>query len=433
MGKRYVLFCWILVIPFLGMAKRERPQLLVYGYGADAYAAALQSAMSNVNTVWVINGDRMMPELTTEPLSIASGDYLDAGIWAGLLAGTKKEKASDSLSMTVKRRINPQLVRNTVDSILKSFNNLTVIEGTALRSVKQSGKSWRIELADRTNFKVRAVVDASVDAQLYKMAMGTLDSFQVRTDIGEDYFRSIPYQALARTGVAVGDVGDGGGFTLPLASLVPEGDNNLFLTRLLPVVQRYMRDTEMSIPMLMHIGQAVGAAASYTAFFKTTADKLDTRSVQGELLQYGARLIPFVDVPLESPHFAAIQRLGATGMLLGREDEHGRLHFDADATVTADEVKPVLNALFSRSQIWFIDHDTVDTFTMADLFSYIKFVGQRGNELEGQVQKNWTRRYHFGNQYEEEQPVTRAQFAVLLDAYCNPFDVKVGLDGSIQR
>src|SRR5690606_10805298 len=151
--------------------------------------------------------------------------------------------------------------------------------------------------------------------------------------------------------------------------LVPTGENSLFLTRYLPVVQQLITDTEADIPLLMHVGQAVGAAAAYTAFFKTTPNKLDARNVQGELLQYGVRLMPFVDVPVESPRCDAIRRVGATGMLRGREDEDGQLYFDADAAVTTDEVRPVLNTLFSRSQIWFINHSDVDTFTMADLFS----------------------------------------------------------------
>src|SRR5690606_21617345 len=330
MGVRYVLFGWLLIIPFLGAAQRKRPQVLVYGYGADAYAAALQSAMSNLNTVWVVNGDRIMPELTSQFITLTNNAHLDAGIWANLLAATKKEKPSDSLSAAVKRRINPQLIQNAMDSVLKSFANLTVIEGNTLHAVKKSGKNWRIELSDRSRFKVRAVVDASIDAQLYLMAQGTLDSFSVRMDIPADYFRSVPYEGLARTGVAVGERG-GRGYTLPLAALVPRGENNLFLTRYMPAVQQLITDTEADIPLLMHVGQAVGAAAAYTAFFKTTPDKLDARNVQGELLQYGVRLMPFVDVPLESPHFDAIQRVGATGMLLGREDEDGQLYFDADA------------------------------------------------------------------------------------------------------
>lgn len=432
MVKWYVLFCCFLMLPFLGNAQRNRPQVLVYGYGADAYAAAIQSAMSNLNTVWVINGDKAMPELTSDFISLANNNHLDAGIWANLLAGTKKEKPSDSLSAAVKRRINPQLVQNAVDSILKTFRNLTVVEGSTLRAVKKSGKNWRIELNDRSRFKVRAVVDASTDALLYQMVKGTVDSFHVRKDVPVDYFQSVPYTGLARTGVAVGER-DEHGYTLPLGALVPAGEDNLFVTRYIPVVQQLTTGTEADIPMLMHVGQAVGAAAAYTAFFKTTPDKLDVRGVQGELLQYGARLVPFVDVPLESVHFDAMQRVGATGLLLGKVDEAGQLYFDADAVVTADEVRPVLNTLFSRSQIWFINHDKVDTLTVADIFSYIKFVGQRGDELEKQVEKYWKRRYHFEGDYDEQQQATRRHLAVLLDAYCNPFDVKVGLDGVIQR
>src|SRR5690606_26692984 len=146
MVKRYMLFSLFLVIPFLGSAQRKRPQVLVYGYGADAYAAALQPAMSNLNTVWVVNGDRIMPELTSEFISLTNNVHLDAGIWANLLAATKKEKPSDSLLAAVKRRINPQLVQNAMDSVLKTFNNLTVIEGGTLRSVKKAGKNWRVEL-----------------------------------------------------------------------------------------------------------------------------------------------------------------------------------------------------------------------------------------------------------------------------------------------
>lgn len=433
MYKRYLFFCLLLVLPFIGLPQSKRPQVLVYGYGVDAYAAALQSSMSNLNTVWVINGDKMMPELTSDMISITSNVNLDAGVWANLLAKTlRHDRRSDSLSAIAKRRINPRIVQNVVDSILKVHKNLTVIEQGQLRTVKKSGKDWKVELTDRRRFKVRAVVDASTDAYLFRLAVGTTDSIKSRTTLSEGYFVSGEYNGLSRTGVAVADLG-GSAFTLPLSALAPADESNLFLTRHLPVVEGLLRDSADDIPLLMHVGQAVGAAAAYTAFFKATSDKLDARSIQGELLQYGARLIPFGDVPIESPDFAAIQRIGAASVLLGRLDESGRLHFDPDTIVTADEIKPVLNQLFSRSQIWFVNHADVDTFRLADLFSYIKFVGQRGNELEGQVEKNWKRRFQFTDEYDEQRLLTRRHLAVLLDAYCKPFDVKVGLDGTIQR
>src|SRR5690606_4343200 len=122
-------FYLVLIVPVICLAQSKRPQVLVYGYGVDAYAAALQSSWSNLNTVWVINGDKMVPELTSEMISIPSNAGLDAGIWAGLLARTlRQDKPSDSLSAAAKRRINPRIVQNVIDSIVKATPNLTVIE-----------------------------------------------------------------------------------------------------------------------------------------------------------------------------------------------------------------------------------------------------------------------------------------------------------------
>lgn len=423
-----------MLLPLAGWGQRsKKPQVLVYGYGVDAFAAALQSSMSNLNTVWVINGDQRMPELTTEFLAVTSAAGLDAGIWATLLARTLKQPSrNDSVSAVAKQRINPQIVRNVLDSLLGATTNLTVIDRGQLRSVKKSGKDWRVELADRRRFDVRAVVDASADAYLFQLAKGSLDSIAVRTPVTDAYVAAPPYVGLARTGVAVGDRA-GRVFTLPLAGVVPADDSNLFLTRRLPVMEQLLDGAANDVPLLMHVGQAVGAAAAYAAFFKSTSDKLDVRTIQGELLQYGARLMPFGDVPIEHPHFGAIQRIGATGVLLGQTDAMGNLLFSPDSTVAAAELRPVLNQLFSRSQIWFVDHADVDTLTFADLFSYIKFVGQRGNELEGQVQKYWKRRFQFEDDYDADRLITRRHVAVLLDAYCKPFDVKVGLDGAIHR
>ncbi len=433
MDKLRLLICWLILIPFVAFSQGKRPQVLIYGSGVDAYAAALQSSMSNLNTVWVVDGDKIVPELTSSVISITSGKDLDAGLWADLLAKTlRHDNRNDSLSTIAKARINPQIAQNVVDDMIGAARNLTIIRGVGLRAVKKSGKDWQVELVNRQRYKVRAVVDASADAVLFRLAFQGDKEIETRTMVDDTYFQSNENLPLSRTGVAVADVGSKG-FTLPLATLIPADDSNVFLTRSLPTVQHFIDGTAASIPLLMHVGQAVGAAAAYTAFFKTTSDKLDVRNVQGEILQYGARLIPFVDVPVESPHFAAIQRIGATGVLDLFVDSAGGQTFLPDRHVSSQEIKPVMNQLFSRSQIWFVDNDDIEQLTMADLFSLIKYVGHRGNELEGQVQKNWKRRFQFEDEYDEQAMVTRRHFAVLLDAYCKPFDVKVGLDGRIQR
>src|SRR5690606_19763460 len=125
-NKLRLIFCLFMILPLLGLAQRKRPQVLVYGYGVDAYAAALQSAWSNLNTIWIVNGDKPIPELTSTMIAVTAGEGLDAGIWAHLLAKTlRHDKASDSLSAIAKRRINPRIVQNVLDSVLKATTNLT--------------------------------------------------------------------------------------------------------------------------------------------------------------------------------------------------------------------------------------------------------------------------------------------------------------------
>lgn len=432
-NKLRLIFCLFMILPLLGLAQRKRPQVLVYGYGVDAYAAALQSAWSNLNTIWIVNGDKPIPELTSTMIAVTAGEGLDAGIWAHLLAKTlRHDKASDSLSAIAKRRINPRIVKNVLDSVLKATTNLTVIESGQVHSVKKSRKGWQVELEDGEQYRVKAVVDASSDAYLYRLTGGVTDSITTRETVPDAYFQSAAFGDLFRTGVAVGDSA-GHAFTLPLPGLIPDNDSNLFLTQRTPVMQRMLSGNENDIPLLMHVGQAVGAAAAYAAFFKTTSDKLNVRDIQGELLKYGARLMPFSDVSISDPYFSAVQRVGATGMLVGSVDETGHIYFEVDKPVTAAEIKPVLNRLFSRSQIWFIDHPEIDTLTVEDVLSYIKFVGQRGDELAEHVQKNWKRRFQFEEEYDEQRIATRKYVSVLLDAYCGPFSVKVGLNGVIQR
>ena len=432
---RNLLFVLFISVPFWGwsQSKSKRPQVLVYGSGVDAYAAALQSAKSNLNTVWVLEGSQVAPALTAQPTTVTSGANLDAGLWADFLAQTlNHEGRSDSLSAIAKKRINPQIAQNVIDSTLKTVDNLTIIEGKKPDEIRKRGKYWQLTLSSREQVRVQAVVDASADAYLFQLAYGTTDSLKTRAVIEPAYFQGSDYDERSRTGVAVGYTAQQP-YTLPLAAIVPAGDSNLFMTRTASTLQALLTGGPEDIPLLMHVGQAVGAAAAYTAFFETTSDKLDARKIQGELLQYGARIMPFTDVQIDDNNFVSIQRIGATGLLKGINDGLGNLQFNPEAPVSAAEIKPVLNQLFSRSQIWFIDHPDVDTLRLSDLFSLIKYIGHRGDELEKQVAKSWSRTFHLEGEYDENHIATRRLVAVLLDAYCKPFDVNVGLTGVLQR
>src|SRR5690606_2207138 len=96
-------------------------------------------------------------------------------------------------------------------------------------------------------------------------------------------------------------------------------------------------------------GQAAGAAAAYCAFFGTTTKKINIRVVQGELMAYGMWLLPFEDIDLENPHFAAVQHIGATGILKGAL-KNGKLYFMPENTVSSEEIRPEMKAYYMRDR-----------------------------------------------------------------------------------
>src|SRR5690606_10333652 len=88
------------------------------------------------------------------------------------------------------------------------------------------------------------------------------------------------------------------------------------------------------------IGQAVGATAAYLAFFKTSADRVDIRKLQTELMTYQARILPYQDIMVDDAHFYAIQRFGLAGVLANLNKETD-FYFGKEERVSFEEVEPV--------------------------------------------------------------------------------------------
>ena len=180
----------------------------------------------------------------------------------------------------------------------------------------------------------------------------------------------------------------------------------------------------------MLLGQAIGAAAAYGAFFKTSSENINIRRLQGELLAFNGELVPFLDVPQEDVHYLPIQRIGATGLLKGItvKDTPPFLKFDPDKSVSSEEIKPTFLALFTRSQIWFMKKD-IQKLTLNDLLDLVKFTALRGNEINREIERGWTTRFHFEGAYDPDMNINRRQAAVIIDHYLHPFKVNVSKTG----
>ena len=429
---KFIAIFLIIAFSSSAFAQVKKSQVLVYGDNEIAWAAAVQSARSGVNTLWIRKEKKIGIHFSEDKdLTITVNDGLDAGLWAELLGKTRGSSTpNDSLSMMAKQNINAQVARNIVYGISDSLKNLNQIFNTEVRSIKKSGKQWRIQLSNNLSLKVSAIVDASEDASLLSLIkpsdLKTESKNQEIVINASQLYKNTTYRTSIMTFSINHDA-----IVIPttvlLNSIVAE---NFFVVREYPWLTKENNRDVNSLPFFIESGQAIGAAAAYCAFFKTTTDKIDIRTLQGELLAYHGQLIPFQDIKIDDPNFSSIQRIGATGLLKGINNSDS-FEFSPDQRVSSKEIEPIILALYTRSQIWF-NNKNIEEVTLTDLLSLIKFIALKGDELEADVKKGWKQRFHFSGDYTPDNHVSRRQMAVLVDYYLKPFNVTIDNTGKFK-
>lgn len=437
-----ILFIFFSLFSYACVAQKQKksakPQVIVYGHEADAFSAAVQSAQSGVETYWIIDSTAIGGSLITgSPKHIAANHLLDVGAWATFLKGIANVKEiSDSAMFAAKRTLPPRIAQNVFENIADTVNRLTLKKNLTILQIEKSGKGWQVTLSSKEKIKVKALVDASKQGSLKNLLKKEVAyvSKPLTGDTSNQVTTFIDYQkALYRTGVAVAQIKEHI-FNVPLARLLPDSAfSTLFTTRLDNNLHHLYADLAAQ-PLLMLQGQASGAAAAYCAFFNTSANKINVRTLQGELLAFNGYLIPFQDISLQDANSAQIQRVGATGILQGsysNKDGQMQFLFNPDSLVSAAEIEPILKQLYTRSQIWFKDKE-IPALTLKDLLSLIKYVANRGEELNAEIEKGWIKRFKFKGTYDLESKLTRRQVAVLIDTYLQPFNVRITLNGDFQ-
>ena len=136
------LIITVFLIPNLLMAQGKKPEVLIYGNGIDAYTAAIQSAKSRLNTVWVFEEANLREVINFSSGNLENHTDLNSGIWADLLAAAMgSESRNDSLAAAALRPLNPQLILNAMEEEIKMHPHLNLIAHSKLRSAKKSSSS----------------------------------------------------------------------------------------------------------------------------------------------------------------------------------------------------------------------------------------------------------------------------------------------------
>lgn len=431
MNKGHHLLILLLLFNLTLLAqKRADIQLVVYGQGDAAFGAAVQSANSGIQTLWVNPDQSFESSLTQgdEILKVTSYQNLDGGLWGEFLKSTvNASQYTDSVFNRAKRHLNPRIALNSFEKIIDSVSNLTVVYGTTINEIRRTRKDWRLGLNNGSDYKVFAVVDATENAallQLVDLEEKISDSSIMQRIPIKDIYASTAF----KTSLMI-DERQNVESIVPASVLIRPYAKNLFTVFDPDKVEARKNSSIQDVPRRILLGQVLGAMAGYCAFFELDYDKINIRTLQGELLAFKAQLIPFHDIAFEDVHNTFIQHISLSGILKGRTGEKGKFIFDPAGTVSTDEIEFVMRNIYTRSQIWFNQH-SIEKLSVGETIDLIKFIALKGDEVDRAVQNGWHSRFHFESKFDANNPITRRQFAVLVDTYLQPFSVKVDKKGN---
>ena len=405
MHRIYILIIIQLFSFCLLTAQTIKTQVVVIGSGATGTGAAIQAAHSGVKTLLIHEDNQFGKDLGVIDTTLKIGVQSDF---------IKLYKSVQPLSSS---KITAAEAGPVIKSWTDTIKNLKVLLNARADKIQKAGKGWKLELSGGQTVKADIIVDATENGIVAAKIGSQVKSKISYNTLNPDNFYN---NTLYRTSVATGGVNNTTALSAPLGAFVPSNIENVIIVP---------NGKTSGIPSTLAGGQAAGAAAAYCAFFNTTTEKLNIRIIQGELLAYRTWLIPFADVAFADSNFAAIQHIATTGILKGKSQD-GKLYFLPDSSVSLKELRQPLKEYYSRSQIWNADKED-GKLTLEDAINLIKFVGLRGQELNREVEKAWKSSFRFKSEFDLKKTITKREFAVLIDNYLKPFNVKVDSNGKL--
>lgn len=219
-------------------------------------------------------------------------------------------------------------------------------------------------------------------------------------------------------------------YNVPLGSLIPKNIDNLVVAEKSISVSNLVNGTTRLQPVVMQIGQAAGALAALAASTGRGTHEVEVREVQRALLDAGGYIMPYLDLSVTSPYFAAVQRIGATGLLHGEGRNAGwsnETWFRTDAPLLRSELGDELTEYFPEAVLTCGG----ETVTVGEVVDFIKSVKNTPACNEGRIEACWN---HSGlEDFDRERPISRLEFAVIVDHLADPFGRNIDYKGFLKR
>lgn len=221
-------------------------------------------------------------------------------------------------------------------------------------------------------------------------------------------------------------------YGLPAGVMIPEKYDNVLVIEKSISVTNIVNGTTRLQPVVLQLGQAAGVMASQAVKAGGRVSKVSLRSVQKELLDNGAYLLPLLDLPADSPYFKPMQRVALTGIMRFEGKTEGwenQMWFNADRTVSETDLlngfREFYNGLacpsgdrISFSGLSDAKDDAADVSFLSSLVSSVIEIGQ--TDAESAVIS--VLRDKFNRTYTDNTTLTRLECAVAIDSVLSPFE-----------
>jgi hypothetical protein len=222
-------------------------------------------------------------------------------------------------------------------------------------------------------------------------------------------------------------------FNIPLGSLIPENVGGLIIAEKSISVSNVVNGTTRLQAIALLIGQAAGTLAAQSVQQNLDAQDIPVRLVQSGLLKSKAYIMPYFDVPVNHPNFIAAQKIGATGILKGEGVPYSwanRTLFHPDSLVNRNTLVNDFADFYSlpvTKKSFLTLSETIDI--IIEIAKKNKLNQKQSNWnfidksiLTDQIQQKW-KQWKLSS-FNTNMPLTRIQFAQLIDATINPFELK---------
>jgi hypothetical protein len=203
--------------------------------------------------------------------------------------------------------------------------------------------------------------------------------------------------------------------------LLPQQYDGIIMAEKGISVSNVVNGTTRLQPVVMLTGQAAGMLAAISVQRKKQPRQISIRQLQSKLIDARAYIMPYYDVKPSHHFFAAIQRIGATGILKGTGEPYkwaNRTWFYPDSVVNTKELIKDIEP--------FVKVTATSLSDPLDIDGAISLITTKEVDVK-KIEAAWTK---WGlTKYDSKRIITRAEMAVLLDNTINPFAREVDHNG----